>query len=94
METLRPLAEELVRLDVDVIAAATTPAVDAAMRATPRIAIVMTIVSDPVRAGLVTSSPVREATPPGRRCRPPTLRESAGLAIPQSLHARADEVIR
>ena len=49
------LAVELVRLGVDVIVAANTPAVQAAKNATPSIPIVMTGVADPVSSGLVVS---------------------------------------
>ena len=49
------LAAELVRRKVDVIVVETTPAAQAVKRATSTIPIVMTIVSDPVAAGLVES---------------------------------------
>lgn len=52
---LAPLAEELVRLDVDVIVTATTAGTRAAMRATRTIPIVMAATADPVAAGLVAS---------------------------------------
>jgi putative tryptophan/tyrosine transport system substrate-binding protein len=55
MTRLQPLADELVRLNVDVIVTAATPAVRAAMRATNTIPIVMAAVSDPVGSGLVPS---------------------------------------
>jgi putative ABC transport system substrate-binding protein len=55
MARLQPLADELVRLNVDVIVTAATPAVRAAMRATNTIPIVMVAVSDPVGSGLVAS---------------------------------------
>ena len=54
-ERLPALAEELVRLKVDVIAAQATLPVVAAMRATSTIPIVMTAAGDPVGAGLVAS---------------------------------------
>ena len=54
-ERLPDLAAELVRLKVDVIVAETTPASLAAKRATTTIPIVMTIVGDPVGAGLIAS---------------------------------------
>ena len=54
-ERLRDLAEELVRLKVDVIVAITTPASLAAKRATATTPIVIARVSDPVRTGLVAS---------------------------------------
>ena len=54
-ERLRELAEELVRLKVDVIVAINTQASLAAKRATPTTPIVIARVSDPVRTGLVAS---------------------------------------
>jgi putative ABC transport system substrate-binding protein len=54
---LTQLAAELVRLPVDVIVAASTPASLAAKEATSSIPIVMTVVGDPVREGLVASLP-------------------------------------
>lgn len=52
---LPALAEELVRLPVDVIVTATTAGVRAAMRATSTIPIVMAATSDPAGSGLVAS---------------------------------------
>jgi putative tryptophan/tyrosine transport system substrate-binding protein len=49
------LAAELVRLPVDIIVAASTPAVQAAKRATNTIPIVMTGTTDPVGQGLIAS---------------------------------------
>ena len=49
------LAAELVGLKVDVIVAATVPAIRAAQRATTTIPIVMVLSSDPVRLGLIKS---------------------------------------
>ncbi len=54
-EQLPALAAELVRLKVDVIVTSTTPAAQAAKRATTTIPIVVTFVADPVGSGLVTS---------------------------------------
>ena len=54
-ERLAALAEELVRLKVDVILASDTPATIAAQRATRVIPIVMASTSDPVGSGLVAS---------------------------------------
>jgi len=54
-ERLPSLAAELVRLNVDIIVAETTPASLAAKQATTTIPIVMTIVGNPVEAGLITS---------------------------------------
>jgi len=54
-ELLKSYAEELVRLDVEVILAFGTPATLAAKNATSRIPIVMITAGDPVRAGLVAT---------------------------------------
>jgi putative tryptophan/tyrosine transport system substrate-binding protein len=54
-DRLPGLAEELVRLKVDVLVTAGTPAAVAAKNATSMIPIVTAIVADPVGAGLVTS---------------------------------------
>jgi ABC-type uncharacterized transport system substrate-binding protein len=55
VDHLAALAEELVRRNVDVIVASTTPAVNAAKIATKTIPIVMATSADPVRTGLVAS---------------------------------------
>jgi len=55
MNLLSRLAEELVRLKVDVIVANQTPAAEAAKQATNEIPIVMAPAGDPVGAGLVVS---------------------------------------
>jgi putative ABC transport system substrate-binding protein len=55
LEKLPGLAAELVGINVDVIIAATAPAVFAAKQATDRIPIVMLSVNDPVAFGLVES---------------------------------------
>jgi putative tryptophan/tyrosine transport system substrate-binding protein len=52
-ERLSALAAELVRLNVDVIVAAPTPAVRAAQRATRTIPVVMAFSGDPVGEGIV-----------------------------------------
>lgn len=52
---LPSLAAELVRLNVDIIVTASTPAVQAAQQATRTIPIVMTLVTDPVETGIVAS---------------------------------------
>jgi putative tryptophan/tyrosine transport system substrate-binding protein len=52
---LPALAEELVRLKVDLIVAGATPAIQAAKNATSTIPIVMPSAADPVRTGLVAS---------------------------------------
>ena len=54
-ELLRPLAEELVRLKVEIIQTAGTDATLAARNATTTIPIVIQSSGDPVRAGLVAS---------------------------------------
>ena len=54
-ERLHGLAAELVRLKVDIIAAETTPASLALKQATTTIPVVMTIVADPERSGLISS---------------------------------------
>jgi putative tryptophan/tyrosine transport system substrate-binding protein len=54
-ERLASLANDLVRLDVDVILAVNTPAAEAAKKATRTIPIVITRVADPVKTGLVAS---------------------------------------
>jgi putative ABC transport system substrate-binding protein len=55
LSRLRPLAEELARLAVDVILTATTAGTRAAMHATRTIPIVMAASADPVGAGLIAS---------------------------------------
>ena len=55
LDRLPGLADELVKLGVDVIIAPAPPAVRAARQATATIPIVMTAVADPVRAGFVAS---------------------------------------
>ena len=54
-ERLKPLADELVALKVDVIAASSTPSVRAAQQATKTIPIVMVSALDPVKWGFVKS---------------------------------------
>ena len=54
-EHLAGLATELVRLKVDILVAAQTPAATAAKRATSQIPIVMAGVGDPVGTGLIAS---------------------------------------
>ena len=53
--SLTRLAEELVRLKVDIIVAAGSPAIRAAQQATTTIPIVIAATGDPVASGLVTS---------------------------------------
>jgi putative ABC transport system substrate-binding protein len=55
IDRLSTLAAELVRLKVDVIVSAATPASRAAKAATSTIPIVFVAVADPIRAGLVVS---------------------------------------
>jgi putative ABC transport system substrate-binding protein len=57
VENLPQLAEELVRLKVDLIVVRATPVVQAAKNATTTIPIVMMGVGDPVRSGFVASLP-------------------------------------
>jgi putative ABC transport system substrate-binding protein len=54
-ERLRALADELVRLKVDIIVAHTTPAIVAARQATTEIPIVMAPAGDPIATGLISS---------------------------------------
>ena len=54
-DRLRGLADELVRLKVDIIVASLTPAVTAARRATSDIPIIMAAAADPVATGLISS---------------------------------------
>ena len=55
LERLPGLASELVQSKVDVIVAATSPAISAAQKATKTIPIVMSRVGDPVESGFVAS---------------------------------------
>ena len=54
-ERLPALAEELLKLNVDVIVAVNTPAVQAAKKATKTVPVVMMRVADPVKSELITS---------------------------------------
>jgi putative ABC transport system substrate-binding protein len=54
-DLLPALAEELLRLKVEVIVAVNTPAAQAAKKATQTVPVVMMRVADPVKSGLVTS---------------------------------------
>ena len=54
-ERLPALADELLKLNVDVIVAVNTPAAQAAKKATKTVPVVMMRVADPVRSGLVKS---------------------------------------
>jgi len=55
MDRLSPLAAELVALKVDVIVVGSTPAIKAVAERTKTIPIIMTVIADPVAAGLVQS---------------------------------------
>jgi ABC-type uncharacterized transport system substrate-binding protein len=55
LNLLRALADELVRLKLDIIVASQTPAVIAARQATSEIPIVMAPAGDPVATGLISS---------------------------------------
>jgi len=55
LDRLAEAATELVRLQMDIIVTAGTPATRAAMQATTTIPIIMASVGDPLRAGLVAS---------------------------------------
>src|SRR5262245_26314721 len=54
-ERLPALADELLKLKVDVIVAVNTPAVQAAKKSTKTVPVVMMRVADPVKSGLVES---------------------------------------
>jgi putative ABC transport system substrate-binding protein len=54
-ERLPALADELLKLNVDVIVAVNTPAVQAAKKSTRTVPVVMMRVADPVKSGLVDS---------------------------------------
>jgi putative tryptophan/tyrosine transport system substrate-binding protein len=54
-DRLPSLAAELVRLNVDIIVTTSTPGAQAGQQATKSIPIVLTLVSDPVKSGLVGS---------------------------------------
>jgi putative tryptophan/tyrosine transport system substrate-binding protein len=54
-QRLRGLADDLVRLKVDIIVASLTPAVTAARQATTDIPIIMAAAADPVATGLISS---------------------------------------
>ena len=64
-ERLRDLATDLARLQVDVVVAATSPAVQAAKQAIPTIPIVMTNAGDAVASGFVASIARPEANVTG-----------------------------
>jgi hypothetical protein len=67
-ETLDTLASELVQLAPDAIIIVSTPAAIAAKRATTTIPIVMALVADPVRSGIVRTSPILAAISRASRC--------------------------
>jgi putative ABC transport system substrate-binding protein len=66
-ERLPDLAAEIVRLKVDVIVAAPTPAIRAAQQATRTVPIVMAFSGDPVGEGFVTDWRGQVETSPGFR---------------------------
>ena len=80
-ERLRGLADELVRLKVDIIVASLTPAVTAARDATTEIPIIMAWAGDPIGTGLISSL----ARPGGN---------ITGLAGPTGLSGKNLELIR
>jgi putative ABC transport system substrate-binding protein len=80
-ELLRPYAEELVRLNVEIIGTYGNAAAIAATNATTRISIVMMTADDPVRAGLVASL----ARPGGN---------VTGFSFPSELVAKRLELLR
>ena len=92
---LQPLAEELVRLQIDVIVTATTAGTRAAMAATRTIPIVMAASADPVAAGLVATlgrpggnvTGISLQTTDLARKRVQLLREVVGEASPMALLA-------
>ena len=62
VKSLPQLAEELVRLKVDLIVVRSTPVVEAAKNATTTIPIIMMGVGDPVRTASLPTSHIREGT--------------------------------
>ena len=58
---LARLAEELVRIKVDILVPLQTPAAEAAKQATSQIPIVMSVAGDPVGTGLISRQPKRSA---------------------------------
>jgi len=69
-DRLSALAEELVRLQVDLIVVGGNPVVKAAKQATATIPIVMTLAADVVETGLVASLAQQAATSRGGPTRP------------------------
>jgi len=89
---LRQMAADLVGHKVDVIVADTTPATQAAQRATSTIPIVMAIVADPVGSGVVANL----SQPGGNVTGLSNLKTARllGISIPESILLRTDELIR
>jgi len=79
LDRLPGLADELVRMPVDVIVTASTPGVLAAKGATTTIPIVIASSGNPVKTGIVSSLPH-----PGGNI----------ITLPQTILLRADEVLR
>jgi len=89
IERLPALAAELVSARVDLIAAVSPPAIQAAKEATTTIPIVMAFISvDPVRSGFVQSLGRPAATSPAWRLSPTTLPGSALPCSRKCCHAR------
>ena len=88
-ERLPELAAELVRLKLDVLATAGTPAAQAAQKATTAIPIVMVNLGDPVGSGLVKSL----ARPGGNSTALSSMSAELGLTIPNSTLTQATKVI-
>jgi putative ABC transport system substrate-binding protein len=100
-ERLPALADEIVRLKVDVILAVSNPAIVTARKATTSIPIVMTAATDPVGVGLVASLARPGGNITGLTVQTPDVAckrlglhaNGLGLTIPQSVRLRADHVI-
>ena len=89
-ERLPELAAELVRLKVDALAAASTPAVQAAQKATTTIPIVIITAGDPVGNGLVKSL----ARPGGNTTGLSSMSTTLGPKLLELLHGMVPKVAR